>query len=1211
MQHAGLLAPLCQNIQVSSLARALEHSEGDHLVYGLIGSQKAYFLAALASLTSRPFLVLSHDAEEGRRLAADLNAFFNSASVPGSFPQAAFLPPREVMPFEVFARTNEVSAQRIPVLAQMLRGLARVVVTTVGAATTYLVPPEIFRASIREYATGTEVRWEELLKDLVSLGYERAEVVEVPGQFSARGGILDLFPLTSEQPVRMEFFGDTIDSMRYFDPASQRSTETVERIRITAARELILPPEVLQRGLAALRRELGHTLKRLEEKQPLGQEVKPAAGSRSRSGRLPESSDRENMAKNLEQRVGTVLERLEAYRDTRDLEAYQPYFYPQGAWVGDYFPRSPILVWDEPLSIQETMERENLLRSNTYADLAAQGAVLPAQARIYLSPGELEKRHKGYARLSLTMLPQRVPGISPRSTLGFTAKRVAPFLGKPDLLVEEVRSWRYSGQAVVLVTQVENRVQRLKETLADHGIEAVVLNDVQEPPVPGQVVITRGQLNHGFEFPSLRLVVVTDWEIYGQKRKAQPRRYAKGGLTAETLPDLRVGDYVVHIHHGIGRYLGIENMEVAGIRRDYLAIQYAGEDRLYVPTDQAGLVQKYVGAEGHVPRLNRLGSNEWSRAKRKVKESVRDMAKELLNLYAARKAVPGHAFGKDTVWQREFEDNFPYVETPDQLRAIQEVKADMEKPEPMDRLLCGDVGYGKTEVAMRAAFKVIMDGRQVAVLVPTTVLAQQHFHTFRERFAPFPARIEVLSRFRSTKEQRDVIRAIREGQVDVVIGTHRLLSKDVRFKDLGLLIIDEEQRFGVVHKERLKTLKQTVDVLTLTATPIPRTLYMSLAGARDMSVIETPPEDRYPVETYVVEYSPELVRDAIRRELARGGQVYYVHNRIPTIEQVAAYLQQLVPEARLAIAHGQMHESQLEQVMLDFVEGKSDVLVCTTIIENGLDIANVNTLIVEEADSLGLAQLYQLRGRVGRSNRLAYAYFTYRRDKILHEVAQKRLAAIREFTEFGAGFKIALRDLEIRGAGNLLGPEQHGHMLAVGFDLYCRLLQEAVDELKGKPPEEPVQPAVELKVDAFINDEYVRTSGLKMELYQRLTKADTMAEIQDIEAQMIDRYGKMPPAVRHLVSLSRIRVLAKEVGVTTVQHQATEVRISFGEFGEFKGEKLLRLAQSFPRRLSFSALGGLHIRVNVTGLKQGEVLELLESLFWKIKSLSQPQEALL
>lgn len=1189
MQHAGLLAPLCQNIQVSNLARALERTQGEHLVYGLSGSQKAYFLAALASLTSRPFLVISHDVEEGRRLAADVGAFFNSRSTSGLFPQAVFLPPREVMPFEVFARTNEVSAQRIPVLEQMLRGTARVVVTTVAAATTYLVPPEIFRASIRKYAVGTDVGWEKLLGDLVSLGYERAEVVEVPGQFSARGGIIDVFPLTSEQPVRMEFFGDTIDSMRYFDPASQRSTETISEIHITAARELILPPEVLKRGVAALRRELAQTLKRLEEQE----------------------GDHQSMAKNLEQRVGTVLERLEAYGDTRGLEPYQPYFYPQGAWLGDYFPRDPILVWDEPLPIQETMERENLLRSNTYADLAAQGAALPTQARIYLSPGDLEKRKKSYACLGLAMLPQRVPGWEPRSIIGFTAKRIPPFLGKPDLLMEEIRSWRHSGHAVVLVTQVENRVQRLKEALADHGIEAVVVNDIREAPVPGQVIITQGQLNHGFEFPSLRLAVVTDWEIYGQKRKVQPRRYAKGGLTAETLPDLRVGDYVVHIHHGIGRYLGIENMEVAGIRRDYLAIQYAGEDRLYVPTDQAGLVQKYVGAEGHVPRLNRLGSSEWSRAKRKVKESVRDMAKELLSLYAARKAVPGHAFSKDTVWQREFEDNFPYVETPDQLRAIQEVKADMEKPQPMDRLLCGDVGYGKTEVAMRAAFKAVMDGKQVAVLVPTTVLAQQHFHTFRERFAPFPAKVEVLSRFRSAKEQREVIRAIREGQVDIVIGTHRLLSKDVRFKDLGLLIIDEEQRFGVAHKERLKTLKQTVDVLTLTATPIPRTLYMSLAGARDMSIIETPPEDRYPVETYVVEYSPELVRDAIRRELARGGQVYYVHNRIPTIEQAAAYLQQLVPEARIAIAHGQMHESQLEQVMLDLVEGKSDILVCTTIIENGLDIANVNTLIVEEADNLGLAQLYQLRGRVGRSNRLAYAYFTYRRDKILHEVAQKRLAAIREFTEFGAGFKIALRDLEIRGAGNLLGPEQHGHMLAVGFDLYCRLLQEAVDELKGKTAEEPTQPTVELRVDAFINDEYVRTSGLKMELYQRLTRAETMAEIEDIEAQMVDRYGKMPPAVQHLVSLNRIRILAKEVGVTAVQHQGAEVRISFGEFGEFKGERLLRLAQSFPRRLSFSALGGLQIRVNVAGLKQGEVLELLESLFWKIKSLSQPQEALL
>ncbi|MDI6871893.1 MAG: transcription-repair coupling factor [Bacillota bacterium] len=702
-------------------------------------------------------------------------------------------------------------------------------------------------------------------------------------------------------------------------------------------------------------------------------------------------------------------------------------------------------------------------------------------------------------------------------------------------------------------------------------------------------------LSSGGEFLSPRLVYLSELELYGRPHRRRLRPVEEGVRIA-SFTELKVGDYVVHTTHGIGQYLGVETLEVQGVHRDYLVIRYAGEDRLYVPTDQVNLVQKYLGVEGVAPKLYKLGGAEWSRVKARVKESVRELADSLLKLYAAREAQPGHAFAPDTVWQKELEDSFPYEETPDQLRAIQEVKADMERPRPMDRLVCGDVGYGKTEVAVRAAFKAVMDGRQVAVLVPTTILAQQHYTTFTERFGSFPVKVAVLSRFQTPKEAEEILKQVREGGVDVLIGTHRILQSDVQFHRLGLVVVDEEQRFGVRQKERLKELRKNVDVVTLTATPIPRTMHMALAGVRDMSVIETPPEGRYPIRTYVLEYSDQAVREAVLREIGREGQVYYVYNHVRSIDREAVRLSQLIPEARIAVAHGQMPEGRLEEVMLDFLNGEYDVLLCSTIIESGLDIPNVNTLIVYDADRFGLAQLYQLRGRVGRSNRVAYAYFTYRREKILTEEAEKRLGAIREFTELGSGFKIAMRDLEIRGAGNLLGPEQHGFVAAVGFELYCRLLEDAVKELKGQKEPELPEPTLDLAVDAYLPETYIPDARQKVEIYKKILAVRGEDEARELTDELIDRFGEPPGPVIALLRVARIKAVARRLHVQSVGAGRGVVSVKFLPGVRPPAEKLAALMRRYRGRLAVTVGHAPHLRLQAAGKSDSELLEALEKI---------------
>lgn len=1172
MHHPGLFNLLHQDSGYQNVIQAFRKRLGSQAVYGLVGSQKSFWAAGMLEQGLEPLVIIVPDESTASKWLDDLATFFPD--------QIALFPARERLQYQVLAHSNELVAQRLKTLTGIVQGKVKCLVTTGEALAQLLIPREVFKSNLFSLEKSQVVDWKQLIARFSSLGYERVDLVEAQGQFAVRGGIIDIFLLNVEDPVRIEFFDDEIDSIRFFNIKDQRSQTEIPKISIGPARELLITEEAKERGKTAIEREWQSAIKRFEKK-----------GDRSAIEKL-----------NLTIREG--LEMLEQGLWTESLERWQPFFYPKQATILDYFLTTPYLLIDEPNRVMEHLEIKERERSEAFVDLLAAGGALPGQSSVYLTTNEFIKHIGDYQPVCLSALPHKLTGIEPKNIQSVIGKTMHSFMSKFNLLAEELDLWKKGYNRVLLLTQDEERAKFLQNILADYKVEATTLPEIVNPPASG-VYITLGVLNQGFEYPDLKLVVITEQEVFSQRKRKKRRQKVQEGSKISVFTDLEVGDYVVHVHHGIGRYLGIEKLMVDGIYKDYLLIQYSGEDKLYIPTDQIDLIQKYIGAEGHVPKLNKLGGSEWNKVKSRVKASVQDMAKELLKLYAAREAAVGFAFSPDTVWQKEFEEAFPYVETPDQLQAINDVKRDMESLRPMDRLLIGDVGYGKTEVALRAACKAVMDSKQVAVLVPTTVLAGQHYNTFRQRFKNYPVEIGLLSRFKSPKEQTAVIQGLKDGSIDIVIGTHRLLSSDVQFKDLGLVIVDEEQRFGVAHKERLKQLRNTVDVLTLTATPIPRTLHMSLAGARDMSIIETPPEERYPVQTFVVEYSDALVRDAIKRELNRGGQVYFIHNRIADLERIAGELQALVPECRIAIAHGQMKEDELEETMLAFMEGETDLLVCTTIVENGLDISNVNTLIVSEADRLGLAQLYQLRGRVGRSNRIAYAYFTYRPDKIMNPVAEKRLRAIREFTEFGSGFKIAMRDLEIRGAGNLLGPEQHGHMLAVGFDLYCQLLEEAVEELKGEKKEAEVQPIIDIEVDAYIGDEYIANSGLKMEFYQRLAGAVEEEQVIEITDELVDRFGDPPRPVENLLAITRIRTLAKKLGAKSVGAKKGLLKVEF-PISPLNGEQLLALDKEFKHRLNFDVSQGLVVTVKLRPKESEKTLAILETILKKIKNLAAP-----
>nr|WP_122012952.1 transcription-repair coupling factor [Maliibacterium massiliense] len=1110
---------LNQALRMLSAAQQIQReTEGGNTpcsVFGVCENAKAHLSATFCQ--DRTVLIVTYHDAQARHLAADLSAL---CELP-----VLRLPPREQAVLAADASSREMAAQRLQALGMLSHGEACVVVASVEAALAYVMAPARFHAHTLVLKPGKVVDPGALAQALADADYERVDVVEGAGQFSVRGGIVDIFGVGMREPVRVEFFDDEIDTMRAFDVLSQRSSQALEKVVIYPAAEALISGS-----------EAAEALEKIDE---------AFAQQRKKLRRDPDACA---VLAGVQERLHTRLAR------GGNVEGYLSVLQAQPATILDYTPKRALVVLDEPVRLRQRMETCSQEFGEAFASALAQGRAVAQQAAQFADYDAWLLMARGRPIVTLQALERSDHALAPAAIVRAETRAITPFQGRVDFLCKELETWRQAGMRVFVCAGSEGTAARLSEELRARGIRLAPEADAL--PAPGTVKMLGDKLAMGAEYPADKLAIVSAQEVFVQHQKKRRRAARKNSRRIEVFTELSPGDYIVHDQHGVGVYEGVVQMVVEGARRDYLHLRFAGTDQLYVPTDQMDRVQKYIGAQDAAPRLSKLGGSEWSRTKARVKQSIADMAAEIVSLYAKRQALPGHAFAPDTPWQREFEERFPYEETPDQLTCSQEIKRDMEQPIPMDRLLCGDVGYGKTEVALRAAFKAVSDSKQVAILVPTTLLAQQHYHTVMQRFEGFPVTCEMLSRFRTPAEQKEILSRVADGSVDIIVGTHRLLAKDVHFHDLGLLIVDEEQRFGVIHKDRIKAMKSSVDVLTLSATPIPRTLHMSMVGIRDMSVLETPPEERFPVQTYVMEYQDGVIADAIRRELARDGQVYVVYNRVRSIEGYTRRLRELVPEARIAFAHGQMGEGALEALMIDFMAGDYDVLVCTTIIENGLDIPRVNTMVVCDADRFGLAQLYQLRGRVGRSNRLAYAYFTYRRDGALSETAEKRLRAITEFTQFGSGFKIAMRDLEIRGAGNLLGAEQHGHMSAVGYEMYCRLMDEAVQLLRGKAPEAKVDTRIDVALEAYIPEDYIQNEQLKIQAYQRIAAVDSDEAEQDVVEELIDRYGEPPAVVLHLLKIARLRARASSTGVLVLTQKQGQLEMRLSEQAPIDGQAL-------------------------------------------------------
>lgn len=1156
MAVSQLIAPWKKIEQYQTGKNRLGPGAGQ-LVVGLTDLPRSCWTAALFDDLQVPFLVVTATTETAKTTYRDLTAL-----VPEK--QVLYFPQLELLPYEVFARNQEILVQRICVLDLLARQAPVIVVAPVEGLLRKIIPREVFLRYSMKLAIGQKVDPVQLAATFTRMGYEKENLVEIPGTFSIRGGVIDVYPLTEKLPVRLELFDEEIESIRSFALETQRSLEERTQVMITPAQEMPGDQCTLDAACQRLENEIARVL--------------PSYSVATRQ--------------QVKGKFNVYVEQMKEGIVGTGMEQFLVHFYPEADSLIRYLAPAGVVVVHEPDLVKKTVTDFGTENQSLYYDLLEEGKILPSFGENFLDYPLFQKECSDNSTLLFAHLPEDGDfPLSGRYTMG--SRELPAYKGDFSRLEDDLKLYSGKGYQIFLTAGSRIRVEKMQELVREMEI--------------GSIKVLNAAVSRGFESDTVKMLVLSETDVLGQSLRTRSRRSLKKGEKIATFLDLKVGDYVVHVNHGIGRYLGVVRLEIGDAKRDYLHIQYAGNDKLYVPTDQVDLVQKYIGSEGHQPKLNKLGGTEWNRVKTKVRHSVQDMARELLALYAAREAISGYAFSPDTVWQQEFEDAFPYPETPDQIRSVEEIKNDMEKSRAMDRLLCGDVGYGKTEVALRAAFKTVMDGKQVAFLVPTTVLAEQHQRTFLERLDGFPVSIGVLSRFKSTKAISQTLKGLARGTVDIVIGTHRLLSKDVRFKNLGLLVIDEEQRFGVAHKEKIKGLKNNIDVLTLSATPIPRTLHMSLIGVRDMSVIETPPEDRQPVQTYVMEFQERVIKEAISREMVRGGQVYFVHNRVSSIFRMAEDIGRLVPKARVLVAHGQMRENDLEEVMMNFVEGNADVLVCTTIVESGLDIPNVNTLIVDQADHFGLSQLYQLRGRVGRSDKQAFAYFTYRKDKILSEVAKKRLTAIRDFTELGSGFKIAMRDLEIRGAGNILGPEQHGHILAVGFDMYCRLVEEEVNKQRygAAAVPEKVTPQLELNLNAFVPDSYVGETELKIELYKRLAAAEEFSEIADLALEVEDRYGPMPEPVDNLFSLGRVKVLAQKLGIAVVTGQKNLVTLRFAPGRDIPGNQLAELARDFGRRVSFGVVGDLEIKVKTGGVTSNHVLPMVVKIMEKLLSFRE------
>ena len=1134
-----LLNPLRELDEYNQLKIAVRQGATPVNVIGSMDAQRCHFIYGLEEL-GEIRLIITHNELRAKEIMEDYRIYDRNIM---------YYPAKDLIFYSADVHGQAIVKERLKVIKAVAGEEPVTIVTTIDAGMDFCLPFHKYIENKLCVRAGDVLDLPEMQQRLTDMGYENVAQVEREGEFSVRGGILDIFPLTEESPCRIDLWGDEVDTISSIDVESQRSVEKLEEIGIYPAVEVFMTEEQALRGL----RQIGLDMEEC-------------------TARLKEQGKREEAAR-LRQNVENFRESFEAYHGLVNLESYITYF--AGKETGsffDYFTGRDVLVFlDEPNRCVEKAEAVEYEFRESMSGRLEKGYILPGQMDVLHSLPQLIQKLLKYPLVLLSTLDAPMKDIPVERKFYFQVQSSPSYNNNFALLAKDIVRLKKKKYRVLLLSASETRGRRLCEDLMDYEINAIYDGKLEHVLRPGEVMVSRGSVSHGFEYPNLDFIVVTESDIFGglkKKKKKKPRRYE--GASIHSFNDLRIGDYVVHENHGLGIYQGIEKIERDHVIKDYLKIAYAAGSNLYVPATSLEVLQKYAGSDARVPKLNRLNSPEWKKTKARVRGAVQDIAEDLVRLYAARQAKQGHAFEKDTVWQREFEELFPYDETEDQLKAIEETKADMESTKIMDRLICGDVGYGKTEIAIRAAFKAVMDSRQAAFLVPTTILAVQHYNTFAQRMKDYGINVELLCRLRTTAEQKKTIEGLRRGSVDIVIGTHRLLGKDVCYKNLGLLIVDEEQRFGVTHKEKLKKLKHDIDVLTLTATPIPRTLHMSLVGIRDMSVLEEPPVDRMPIQTFVMEKNEEIVREAILREIGRGGQVYYVYNRVGNMDIVANEIARLVPEAVVAFAHGQMNERELEKTMFRFVSGEIDVLVATTIVETGLDIPNVNTIMIEDADRLGLSQLYQLRGRVGRSNRTAYAFLMYKRDKMLKEVAEKRLAAIREFTELGSGFRISMRDLEIRGAGNLLGADQHGHMEAVGYDMYCKMLNEAVRRLKGETvASSDYETSVEIKVDAFIPVEYIKNELQKLDIYKRIAEIETEEEQSDMVDELVDRFGEPPKSVMNLLAIALLKAEAHRAYITEVSGRADTLRFMMYPQAEIDVAAIPVLIRRMGKQLRF------------------------------------------
>lgn len=1136
-----LSAPLWELAEFEEGKKLLDREKAKVAFSGLYDSQKLHMVSGLSDGFEQKIIVTFSD-RQAREIGAEY-AFYDRNTL--------VYPGKDLIFYQADVAGGELVRERMRVVRAILEKRPVTVVTTMEALMMPQMPLSEIVSRVLHFDRSSTVDEERLSEALIEMGYEKNYQVEAPGQFSVRGGIVDIFDMTEENPYRIELWGDSVDSIRSFDVLSQRSVENLDSISVYPATELILSAGRRRDGFERIRKEAKQHVKKLRD-----------AGNIEAAGRL-------------EAQVRETLESVQEFGSVVNLESFVHYFYPATESFLQFFDEERALVLlDEPKRLCETADALEMEFRESMSGRLEKGYILPGQAGILYTQKEIGARISAFRAAALSALETKNELFLPEHSFGVTVRSISSYNNSFESLLKDLKRYKKTGSRVLLLCASRTRAKRLAADLREQELTAFYSEDPDREVQPGETMLFYGHVEKGFEYPLLKFAVISEGDIFGapKKKKRKIKRYE--GAKIHDFAELKVGDYVVHETHGLGIYQGIEKVEVEGTIRDYMKISYRDGGNLYVLATGLDVIQKYASADAaKKPKLNKLGTQEWTKTKSRVKSAVNEVAKDLVELYAVRQQEKGFAFSEDTVWQREFEEMFPFEETDDQLSAISATKRDMESTKIMDRLICGDVGYGKTEIAIRAAFKAVQDGKQVVFLVPTTILAQQHYNNFVQRMKDYPVRIDQMSRFRTPAQQKKTIEDLKKGLVDIVIGTHRVLSADMKFKDLGLLIIDEEQRFGVTHKEKIKKMKENVDVLTLSATPIPRTLHMSLVGIRDMSVLEEAPNERQPIQTYVMEYNEEMVREAILRELSRGGQVYYVYNRVNTIADMAAKLQELAPEATVSFVHGQMSERELERLMFDFINGEIDVLVATTIIETGLDISNVNTIIIHDSDRMGLSQLYQLRGRVGRSNRTAYAFLMYKRDKVLREVAEKRLAAIKEFTDLGSGFKIAMRDLEIRGAGNLLGERQHGHMEAVGYDLYCKMLNEAVKHLKGEGDDGDFSTTVELEVDAYIPGSYIVNEQQKLDIYKRIAGVETESESEEMKGELLDRFGEVPRSVDNLLRIALLRTQAHRLYIMEVKGRPGELRFVYRPDAKVHGENIPKLFELYGESLKFFPQG--------------------------------------